>query len=70
MPGGLLAHGARVPYRLSSRNVWPFRGEILPSDLSLPRLFQHRGKLPLSPTRLDEQSLLDDYQIGESKQRM
>ena len=66
--GTMPAHSARVSYRLSSRNVWPFSGEILPSDLSLPWLFQHRGKLPLSPARSGEQRLLDDDQIGQSKQ--
>src|SRR3954454_17675258 len=51
-------------------NAWPFCGEILAPDLSSPRPFQHRGRLPLLPTRSGEQRLFDDHQIGQGEQRM
>jgi hypothetical protein len=47
-----------------------FRGEILPSDLSLAWLFQHRVKLPLLPTRSGEQNLFNNHQISQGEQRM
>jgi hypothetical protein len=67
MPGGCRLTATRVSYCLSSRNVWPFRGEILPSDLSLPWLFQPRGKLPPSPTRSGEQNLFNNHQISQGE---
>src|SRR4051812_24769375 len=66
----ILPFGTGVSYCLPPRQARPFHGEIRPSDLSFPWPFQHRGRLFLLSARSGEQSLFDNYQIGQRKQGM
>jgi hypothetical protein len=66
----VLPFGTGVSYCLPPRQARPFHGEIRPSDLSFPWPFQHRGRLFLLSARSGEQSLFDNYQIGQRKQGM